>query len=104
MKILFTEKVTTPTFVYIQDFFDQNSTGIRMSGLPYRLTNTLSHWHGTKTNDYVKTANEQMVEQIQKVKPTRRPFTTRTQSRRATETSHVQPASAAAAPSAKALG
>jgi hypothetical protein len=91
--------VTTPTCVYIWDFFDQNSTCIRMSGLPYRLTNTLPHWHGTKTNDYAKTANEWMVEQIQKVNVTRRPFTALTQSRRPNEKSHVQPTSAAAAPS-----
>jgi hypothetical protein len=74
MKILLTAQVTTPTCVYIHDFLDQNSTCIRMSGLPYRLTNTMPHWHGTKTNDYVKTANERMVEQTQKVNVIRRPF------------------------------
>jgi hypothetical protein len=85
MKILIT-RVTPPTCVYIQAFFDQNSTRVHMSGLPYPLTNTLPYWHGTKTNDYVKTANERMVEQIQMVNVTRRPFTALTQSRSATET------------------
>jgi len=93
-----------PTCVYIQDFFDQNPTCIRMSGLPYRMTNTLPYWHGTKTNDCVKRANERMDEQIQRVNVSRRPFTALTQSRGATETSHVQPTSAAVAQSAEALG
>jgi len=102
MKILIT-RVTTPTCVYIQAFFDQNSTCVRLSGLPYPLTNTLPHWHGTKTNDYVKMANERMVEQIQMVNVTLRPFAALTQSCSATETWDLQPTSAAATPPAKAL-
>jgi hypothetical protein len=79
MKILLTTQDTTPTCVYIQAFFDQYSTCIRMSGLPYRLMNTLPHRQGTKTDDYVRRANERMVEQIRKVNETRRPFTVLTQ-------------------------
>jgi hypothetical protein len=40
---------TTPTCVNTQAFFDQYSTCIRVLGLPYRLTDTLPHRHGTKT-------------------------------------------------------
>jgi hypothetical protein len=102
MKILIT-RVTTPTCIYIQAFFDQNSTCARMSGLPYPLMNRLPHWHGTNTNDYVKTANERMVEQTEIVNVTRRPFAALTQSRSATETSDLQPTTTAAIPRAKPL-
>lgn len=62
--------VTTPTCVHIQAFFDQSSTCVHISDLPYRLTNTLTHCYGTKANDYVMTTNERMVEKIQTVNVT----------------------------------